>query len=79
MLADGLYSHIPKPDYAIALHDSADLEAGKVSYAPGYAMANSTSVEINYSRSWWTRFKTGSHQRSDRGRRAGHSRAPDDS
>ena len=46
MLADGLYSRIPKPDYAIALHDSADLEAGKVSYAPGYAMANSTSVEI---------------------------------
>jgi len=46
MLADGLYSRIPKPDYAIALHDAADLEAGKVSYAPGYAMANSTSVEI---------------------------------
>lgn len=46
MLADGLYSRIPKPDYAIALHDSADLEAGKISYAPGYAMANSTSVEI---------------------------------
>ncbi len=46
MLSDGLYSRIPKPDYAIALHDSADLEAGKVSYAPGYAMANSTSVEI---------------------------------
>ena len=46
MLADGLYTRIPKPDYAIALHDSADLEAGKISYAPGYAMANSTSVEI---------------------------------
>ena len=46
MLTDGLYSHIPKPDYVIALHDSPDLEAGKVSYAPGYAMANSTSVEI---------------------------------
>ena len=46
MLADGLYSRIPKPDYTIALHDSPDLEAGKISYAPGYAMANSTSVEI---------------------------------
>lgn len=46
MLADGLYSRIPKPDFAIALHDSADLEAGKLSYTPGYAMANSTSVEI---------------------------------
>ena len=30
----------------IALHDSADLEAGKVSYTPGYSMANSTTVEI---------------------------------
>lgn len=46
MLADGLYSRIPKPDYVIALHDSADLEAGKISYTPGYSMANSTSVEI---------------------------------
>src|SRR3989440_2876595 len=46
MLVDGLYSRIPKPDYVIALHDSADLEAGKISYTPGYAMANSTSVEI---------------------------------
>ena len=46
MLADGLYSRIPRPDYAIALHDNADLEAGKVAYCPGYALANSTSVEI---------------------------------
>ncbi|HVS80373.1 MAG TPA: amidohydrolase, partial [Pyrinomonadaceae bacterium] len=46
MLADGLYSLIPRPDYAIALHDNADLEAGKVAYCPGYALANSTSVEI---------------------------------
>lgn len=46
MLADGLYSRIPKPDYAIALHDNAELEAGKVGYCPGFALANSTSVEI---------------------------------
>ncbi|HXT62180.1 MAG TPA: amidohydrolase [Pyrinomonadaceae bacterium] len=46
MLADGLYSKIPKPDYILALHDSADLEAGKISYTPGFSMANSTSVEI---------------------------------
>lgn len=46
MLADGLYSRFPKPDYAIALHDNADLEAGKVSYCPGYALASSTSVDI---------------------------------
>jgi len=46
MLADGLYSRIPKPDYVIALHSNADFEAGKIGYAPGYALANSTSVEI---------------------------------
>jgi amidohydrolase len=46
MLTDGLYSRIPRPDYAIALHDNSDLEAGKVAYCPGYALASSTSVEI---------------------------------
>jgi amidohydrolase len=46
MLAGGLYSMIPRPDFAIALHDNADLEAGKVAYCPGFALANSTSVEI---------------------------------
>src|SRR6266478_3687502 len=46
MLADGLYSKIRKPDFAIALHDNAEREAGKVAYCPGFALANSTSVEI---------------------------------
>jgi len=46
LLADGLYTRFPKPDFAIALHDDADLEAGKISYCPGYAMASSTSVDI---------------------------------
>jgi len=46
MLADGLYSRFPQPDYALALHDNADLEAGKVAYCPGYALASSTSVDI---------------------------------
>src|SRR5882672_1892614 len=46
MLRDGLYTKFPKPDYTIALHDSADLEAGKVGYTPGYALASSTSVDI---------------------------------
>jgi hippurate hydrolase len=46
MLDDGLYSKIPKPDYAIALHDQADIEAGKVGMTPGYALANVTSVDI---------------------------------
>jgi amidohydrolase len=46
MLKDGLYSRFPKPDYAIALHDSPDFEAGQVAYVPGYALASSTSVDI---------------------------------
>ncbi|HUK91606.1 MAG TPA: amidohydrolase [Blastocatellia bacterium] len=46
MLNDGLYTRFPKPDYAIALHDNADLEAGKIAYCPGYALASSTSVDI---------------------------------
>ena len=46
VLRDGLYERFPKPDYVIAFHDSADLEAGKVGYTPGFAMASSTSVDI---------------------------------
>ena len=46
VMRDGLYERFPKPDFVIALHDSADLEAGKVGYTPGYAMASSTSVDI---------------------------------
>ena len=46
MLADGLYTRFPKPDFAVGLHDSADAEAGKILYAPGYAMASSTSVDL---------------------------------
>jgi hippurate hydrolase len=46
MLADGLYERFPRPDFALALHDSAEVEAGKVTYFPGYAMASSTSVDL---------------------------------
>src|SRR5258706_16328530 len=46
MLDAGLYTKFPKPDFVIALHDSADLEAGKVGYTPGYALASATSVDI---------------------------------
>jgi hippurate hydrolase len=46
VLRDGLYSNFPKPDFAIALHDSADLETGKVGYVPGYAMASATGIDI---------------------------------
>lgn len=46
MLADGLYTRFPKPDYALALHVAHDLETGKIGYRSGPAMASSTSVDI---------------------------------
>jgi hippurate hydrolase len=46
VLRDGLYEKFPKPDYTIALHDSAELEAGKVGYTPGYSLASSNTVDI---------------------------------
>lgn len=47
MLDDGLYTRFPKPDFAMALHVASDLEAGKVGYCPGPAMAGSTSIDIH--------------------------------
>jgi hippurate hydrolase len=46
MLADGIYTRFPKPDMAIALHDTPDLEAGKISIAGGPVLASSTSVTV---------------------------------
>jgi hippurate hydrolase len=39
MLKAGLLTRFPRPDFAIALHGSADLPAGSVSWVPGYTMA----------------------------------------
>lgn len=46
MLADGLYKRFPKPNYCLALHADALLEAGHIHYAEGLAMANVDTVEI---------------------------------
>jgi hippurate hydrolase len=46
MLAAGLYRRFPKPDFAIALHDSATLPAGTVGLIEGFSMANVDSVDI---------------------------------
>jgi len=46
MLRDGLLSRFPRPDFAVALHDSADLAAGKISYHSGYTLANVDSVDV---------------------------------
>ncbi len=46
MLADGLFSRFPRPDFCLALHDNAEIPAGSVCYTSGYAMANVDSVNI---------------------------------
>src|SRR3954447_25727200 len=46
MLKDGLFTRFPRPDWCLALHVDAELEAGKVGYVPGYALANSDSVDV---------------------------------
>ena len=46
MLTEGLYRKFPKPDFALALHDSATLPTGTVGTVEGYAMANVDTAEI---------------------------------
>jgi hippurate hydrolase len=46
LLRDGLYTKVPQPDFAVALHDTPDFAAGTVAYVPGFALASSTSVDI---------------------------------
>jgi len=46
MLADGLYTRFPRPDFALAVHDIGTLPAGQVGIVPGYALANVDTVEI---------------------------------
>ncbi len=46
MLADGLFTKFPKPDYCLAWHVAADLPAGSAAYCEGYALANVSSVDL---------------------------------
>lgn len=46
MLKDGLYTRFPKPDYAIAFHNSAALPAGVIGIRPGPTFASVDSVDI---------------------------------
>ena len=46
MLKAGLYTKFPKPDYVLALHDSAAIPAGKVSWHAGPLLAGADSVDI---------------------------------
>ena len=46
MLADGLYTRFPKPDYAVAFHVAAALAAGKISAAEGLQYSSADSIDI---------------------------------
>jgi hippurate hydrolase len=46
MIADGLFKRFPKPDFALAVHDSSDEPAGKVLIVPGFGMASVDSVDV---------------------------------
>jgi hippurate hydrolase len=46
MLDDGLFKRFPRPDYVLGLHVDPELEAGKVGYVAGYAMANVDSLDV---------------------------------
>jgi amidohydrolase len=46
MLHAGLYDRFDKPDYAVALHDNAEIEAGKIGITAGYYNANVDSVDV---------------------------------
>lgn len=46
MIADGLFTRFPRPDYNLGLHVHSGLAAGDIAFVPGFAMANVDSVDI---------------------------------
>jgi hippurate hydrolase len=46
MLAEGLFTKYPKPDFAIAIHDDPDIPAGTIGWTSGYTQANVDSVDV---------------------------------
>jgi amidohydrolase len=46
MLADGLFTRFPKPDFIVALHDTPRLPAGKIGFTSGPTLAGSDSVDV---------------------------------
>jgi amidohydrolase len=46
MLDDGLFTRFPRPQFALAFHDSANQPAGQIGITPGYSFANVDSVDI---------------------------------
>lgn len=46
MLADGLYTRFPRPEYVLALHVWGSLPAGTIGYVEGPSYANVDSIDI---------------------------------
>ena len=46
MVADGLYKRFPKPDYALAFHVAAELEAGHIAASETIQYSSSDSIEL---------------------------------
>ncbi|HYS95065.1 MAG TPA: amidohydrolase, partial [Chthoniobacterales bacterium] len=46
LLKAGLYNRFGKPDFALGLHDKADLQTGHIGVTPGYTYANVDSVDV---------------------------------
>jgi amidohydrolase len=46
MLADGLFTRFPKPDYCLALHVNSQLPAGSVGATEGYMLANVDGLNV---------------------------------
>ena len=46
MMADGLYTRFPKPDYALAFHVDADTPTGRMIVTPGLLFSSADTVDI---------------------------------
>lgn len=46
LLKDGLYTRFAKPDFALGLHDDAEIAAGKIGVTEGYCYANVDTVDV---------------------------------
>ena len=48
MLHDGLYTRFPKPEAALAFHDTNAGAAGTVALMPGYSLSNADSIRVTF-------------------------------
>ena len=48
MIDDGFAKRFPKPDFALAIHDTQTLPSGQIGLIPNYALANLDSVDVTF-------------------------------